>query len=43
MNRPIYDKNMVALEKKYPVWAEIVRTHNWKKKTTFSQSAALKR
>lgn len=32
MNRPIYDKNMEALEKKYPVWAEILRTHNRKKK-----------
>ena len=33
MNRPIYDKNMDALEKKYPVWAEILRTHNRKKKS----------
>ncbi len=32
MNRSIYDKNMEALEKKYPVWAEILRSQNRKKK-----------
>lgn len=32
MNRPIFEKNIEALEKKYPVWADIVRTRNRKKK-----------
>lgn len=31
MNRPIYDKNMRLLEKKYPRWAEILRNHTRKK------------
>lgn len=32
MNKPIYEKNMEALEKKYPVWADILRTHTRKQR-----------
>lgn len=31
MNKPVYDKNMETLEKKYPVWAEILRSRKRKK------------
>lgn len=32
MNRPVYEKNMEALENKFPVWADILRANNRKKK-----------
>lgn len=32
MNKPVYEKNMEALEKKYPVWADILRTHTRKQR-----------
>lgn len=31
MNKVIFEKNMQALEQKYPVWAEILRTNKRKK------------
>lgn len=34
MNKSVYTKNMEALEKKYPVWAKILRTRR-RKKTNF--------
>lgn len=33
MNKPIYEKNIEALEKKYPVWADIVKTNTRKKRS----------
>lgn len=33
MNKPIYEKNLEALEKKYPVWADILRTNTRKKRS----------
>ncbi len=33
MNRPVYEKNMEALENKFPVWADILRAHNRKKRS----------
>ena len=32
MNRPVYEKNMEALENKYPVWADILKTNTRKKR-----------
>lgn len=32
MNKPVYEKNLEALGKKYPVWAEIIKTNNRKKR-----------
>lgn len=32
MNKPVYEKNMEALKKKYPVWAEIIRTNTRKQR-----------
>lgn len=32
MNKSVYEKNMEALEKKYPVWAEIIRRNSRKKR-----------
>lgn len=32
MNQPVYEKNMAALEQKYPAWAEYIRTNNRKKR-----------
>lgn len=32
MNKLVYEKNMEALEQKYPVWADIIRNNNRKKR-----------